>query len=625
MVGSTPSGGEIVLPGTFTGDASSTTHIHDVVIFGAANPLLSYETKYLITKFTVDGEVSVVNADVTFSVDPEPARLTREECDDRSFGHWDVLPVNVTLDATFDAEGSGIVTAVLFDLSDPPVVDLSYNTRYEVVTRVIMWSEWTLDLSFDSVALPSEATFTMTLESVHSDATTPHRKVIILETDQFGQLTPHRAQLYPFETETEKKKGQLEYDTLYKVVSITESSTLIHFEDIATRIQTPTEPARIVGIKSRQLNNVRTKMIVSFEGRALSSRSGKVSLTSGSTSLEWVSDVVVNQTHCTAEFAVGSEENSAHMKYGEEYTLKGSWTSSTDLIVGNSLKITLNNSFSFIATVVSESEAKSSELLIGWPETIPYNTVYTLTSVEATKEDDGKTIFVGTISDTTGYLPDDFTIFVDSGSTSDSTLFCGDKIRPCCSIEDGWKIVEGVGISSLSISVLCNTTQKEQVRMLLHHQVVIASGPSTKPELFVFPSSTSSELEGEGMIEVSGGRLYIHQVDVALSDSPSLIFIRMVGGHLTVEMCSLVGQSSSHQINVDSSTALCEWDTGILTLVDSTTTITSTQLTHLSQGAINMKGSTLTIRTSSFDSNTPLSSSFPSLRHNIRCSGRGRD
>ncbi|KAK2953933.1 hypothetical protein BLNAU_11193 [Blattamonas nauphoetae] len=717
MVGSTPSGGEIVLSGTLSGGSSSTTHIHDVVIFGPANPLLSYETKYLITKFTVDGEVSVVNADVTFSVDPEPARLTSLESvlqyspDEKNatialsgigmVGEYILTlsvnssaSVNVTLDATFDAEGNGIVTAVLFDLSDPPVVDLSYNTRYEVVgvkqesTPIFYENELVfttipvprrllsisksnyvvgmdfVDLSFDSIALPSEATFSLTLESVHSDATTPHRKVIALETDQFGQLTLNRAQLYPFETETEKKKGQLEYGTEYKVVSITESSTLIHFEDVATRIQTPTEPSRIVGVKSRQLNNVRTKMIVSFEGRALSSRSGKVSLTSGSTSLEWLSDVVVNDTHCTAEFAVGSEENSAHMKYGEEYTLKGSWTESTgfhvengitlvvpfppkithmkfvfsnnlhtgcfvtftgtDLIIGNSLKITLNNSFSFIATVVSESEAKSSELLIGWPETIPYNTVYTLTSVEATKEDDGETIFVGTISDTTGSLPDDFTIFVDSGSTSDSTLFCGDKIRPCCSIEDGWKIVEGVGISSLSISVLCNTTQKEQVRMLLQHQVVIASGPSTKPELFVFPSSTSSELEGEGMIDVSGGRLYIHQVDVALSDSPSLIFIRMVGGHLTVEMCSLVGQSFSPQINVDSITALCEWDTGILTLVDSTTTITSTQLTHLSQGAINMKGGELTVQGAIFSTNTPMeSSSFPSLRHNIRCSEGG--
>ncbi|KAK2943473.1 hypothetical protein BLNAU_21609 [Blattamonas nauphoetae] len=361
MVGSTLTGGEIVLPGTLSGGSSSTTHIHDVVIFGTANPLLSYETKYLITKFTVDGEVSVVDADVTFSVDPEPARLTSLESvlqyssDEKNatialsgigmVGEYTLTlsvnssaSVNVTLDVTFDAEGSGIVTAVLFDLSDPPVVDLSYSTRYEVVgvkqestpifyenglvfttmpvTRRLLSVSMSnyvvgmdfLDLSFDSIALPSEATFSLTLESVHSDATTPHRKVIILETDQFGQLTPHRAQLYPFETEAEKKKGQLKYGTEYKVVSITESSTLIHFEDVATRIQTPTEPARIVGIKSRQLNKERTKMIVSFEGRALSSRSGKVSLMSGSTSLEWLSDVVVNQTHCTAEFAVASDD-----------------------------------------------------------------------------------------------------------------------------------------------------------------------------------------------------------------------------------------------------------------------------------------------------------------------------
>ncbi|KAK2959017.1 hypothetical protein BLNAU_6033 [Blattamonas nauphoetae] len=494
MEGSMPVGGEIVLSGTLSGASSSNTHTLSVVIFGNANPLLSFGTKYLITMFKIDGAVSVVDVDVTFFVDPEPPR--------------------------------------------------------------------------------------------------------------------------------------------------------------------------IVGIETRQLTKDRTTMIILLKGKALLSRTGKVSLTKGSTKFESLSDVnVVDDTHCTSLFAVGMDETSEQLKYGEEYTLKGSWTESngfhvedgitvvvplppkitkmefifsntlhtgcfvtltgTDLIVGNSLNVTLNNSLSFIATVTSSTEAKSSELLIGWPTTLQHNTKYEITSIETLNEDDGETLFDSSVSDTTGSLAHPFVISVDSGSSSDSSLFCGDRTRPCSSIEDGWKSVEGLGISSFSISIIHNTTQKDQITLLSLHDVVIESGPSTKPELFVSPSS-SSELEGEGMVDVSGGRLWIHQVDVVLSDSPSLIFIRMVGGHLTIETCSFTGHSSSPQLNdLETSFDLCEWESGILNLLNSKTTIKQTDMSHLSQGAINMKGGNLTMHGSIFTNNAPPSSPFPSLRHNIRCSEEG--
>ncbi|KAK2945725.1 hypothetical protein BLNAU_19338 [Blattamonas nauphoetae] len=714
--GSMPVGDSIVLSGTLSGVSSSTSHTHSVLIYGTTKPLLSFGTKYLISMFEVDGSVSVVDSDVTFSVPAEPARLTTLDdnlqypSDEKSVtislsgigveGNYNLtLSVNssasnnVTLAATFHSDGSGTLTAVLFDLSDPPIVDLSYNTRYEVVdvtqdsnpvffesglvfttmhvpSRLLSISVGDsafgidfVELSFSSVALPSESTFSLTLESVPSDGTTPHQKVVILETDQSGELTVHKAQLYPFETKAEKKKGQLEYNTNYKVVSFTKGSTSIHFEDSSTRIQTPMEPARLVHLEKRQLNSDRTVMIMWLEGRALVTRTGRVNLTDESTSWESLSDVnIENNTLCKAEFAVGKDETSTELKFGEEYTLKGSWTelsgfhvedgitvvvplppkvtkmefvfsntlhtgcfvklTGTDLIVGDSLNVTLNSSHSFIATITSETEARSAELQIGWPTTLQHKQ-YTITSLEAMNEDDGKTLFDPFLGDTTGSRVVDFIVIVDSSSSSESTVFCGDHVRPCSSIEDGWKIVEGIGISSLSISILHNTTQKEQVRILSHHEVVFESGPMTKPELFVSPSS-SSELNGEGMVEVSRGRLWIHQVDVVVSDSPSLIFIRMVGGQLTMETCSLTGMSSSSVLNeLEASTDVCMWESGILMLVNSKTIIKQTDLSHLSQGAINMKGGNLTIRTSSFDSNNPQTSSFPSLRHNIHCSEGG--
>ncbi|KAK2950291.1 hypothetical protein BLNAU_14783 [Blattamonas nauphoetae] len=666
---------------------------------------------------TVDGAVSIVNANVNFTVPDEPARLTSLEAllqyssDEKNAtislsgigmkGDYNLtLSVNssasnnVTLDATFDAAGRGTVTAVLFDLSDPPVVDLSYNARYEVVdvtqesdsiffedelvfTTIavpprllsIKMSEYSVgmdfvELSFGSVALPSDATFTLTLESVHSDATTPHQKVIILETDESGQLSPHEAQLYPFETEAEKKKGQLEYDTKYKVLSLSKGSTPIHFEDIPTRIQTPMEPPRIEKCTARTLNSSRTELTVSLEGRKLWANLGFLSLSAESGCWTSIGEIETDdETHCSVRFLTAGEEDPTHIEFGKDYTLKTvsvdesnfivndgiivrvpfppkvtkmEFSSSnslstgcyvkltgTDLIVGYSLKITLNDSLFVIATIISETEARSSELPIGWPTTLKHNTEYTLTSMEAMNEGDGKTIFDSPIANTTGSPLDPFVIYVDSGSTSDSTLFCGDKVRPCSSIEDGWKIAEGIQIWSFSVSIVHNTTQKEQVKIQSHHDILIESGPSTKPELFVSPSSSSSsELEGEGMIEVVGGRLWLRDVDVVLTNSPSLIFIRMVGGHLTVETCSLTSTSS---VLSNSADVLCSWSGGAIVLEHATTTITSSTFSEMSHGAIKMKGGSLTIYTSSFDSNTPSdSSSFPSLRHNIHCSGEGQ-
>ncbi|KAK2943533.1 hypothetical protein BLNAU_21550 [Blattamonas nauphoetae] len=714
MVGSTPIGGEIVLSGKLSGSSSSTTHAHSEVIFGIPNSLLSFQTTYLITKIDVAGEITIVNAGVNFTVPAEPARLTsldtslQYSSDEKTatislsgigmegdytltFSVNSSSTDNVTLTATFDAAGRGVVSAVLFDLSDPSFVDLSYNTQYEVVgvtkASTPVWFENDMvfttipvprrllsirtrnyvvgmdfvELSFDSISLPSETTFTLTLDSVHSDSTTPHQKVINLETDGSGELKVHSVQLYPFETETEKRKGQLEYNTEYKVVSFATGSTPIHFEDITTRLQTPMEPARIEKCTSKTLNSDRTELELSLEGRKLRANLGFLNLTTDSGSWTSIGEIEADdETHCSVRFLTAESENTTHVEFGKEYTLKkvsadesnfvvnngitivipfppkvtnlefifshdlhtGCFVklTGTDLIVGNSLKYTLNDSLSFIVTISSETVARSLELPIGWPQTLQHNTTYTITSIEAMNEADGKIHFNSALSNATGSLPKKFVVYVDSGSSSDSSVFCGDQLRPCTSIEDGWKIVEGLRISTFSISILQNTTQTEQVRILSHHQVVIESGPSTKPELFVSPST---KLVGDGMVDVSGGRLWIHQVDIALSDSPSLIFIRMVGGHLTIETCSLVGPKGTPISNIDSSSDLCEWDTGVLKLKHATTIIKQTDLTHLSHGTINMKGGNLTIEGGIFHDNNPLSSSFPSLRHNIQCSEGG--
>ncbi|KAK2950361.1 hypothetical protein BLNAU_14696 [Blattamonas nauphoetae] len=455
--------------------------------------------------------------------------------------------------------------------------------------------------------------------------------------------------------EVYNKTNTLKYGTEYSVVGLTSSSVVAVVT--APSFSTPPEPIRITSagcslgeqqkstivlLKGVKLGGGLTFAVGvrKIEGSTLIGDEMEVNLllktltkTVYLDAYKWTRfgcglrfiEVLVDNTHGTAEFAVGEEQTSKQLKHGEEYTLKGSWTETkgflvedgitvvvpltpkvtqlkfsfsntlhtgclvtltgTDLIVGESLNVTLNDSLSFITTVPSETEARSTELQIGWPTTLQHDTKYTVTSIEAKNSDGGKTLFDSAVSDTTGSHVRPFVIYIDSGPSSDSSLFCGDFDRPCTSIEDGWKIVEGIEISSMSISILRNTTQKEQVKILSHHEVVIESGPSTSPELFVSPSSLS-ELKGDGMVDVSGGRLWLHEVDVVLSDSPSLVFIRMVGGHLTIKTCSLVGTKRGPTINIDSGTDLCEWDTGILKLEGATTNITSTQLSHLSQGEV---------------------------------------
>ncbi|KAK2959019.1 hypothetical protein BLNAU_6035 [Blattamonas nauphoetae] len=257
MEGSMPVGGEIVLSGTLSGASSSNTHTLSVVIFGNPNTLLSFGTTYMITKFEVDGEISVVDSDVTFSVDSEPPRIT---C-----------------------------------------------------------------------------------------------------------------------------------------------------------------------VISKQLTTDLSRMIVSLEGRVLLSRPGTVSLTDEVMTWESLSNVVlVDDTHCTAEFAVGEEETSDQLKFGETYTLMGSWTESSGFHVEDGITVVVPlppritsitppievNSSTFVLSVSGEylpsgrtftttltsghsfeivfssTSAGSSTIAIGGSEDVQYDTEYTIESI--IRKEDGK-------------------------------------------------------------------------------------------------------------------------------------------------------------------------------------------------------------------------------------------
>ncbi|KAK2961787.1 hypothetical protein BLNAU_3224 [Blattamonas nauphoetae] len=274
------------------------------------------------------------------------------------------------------------------------------------------------------------------------------------------------------------RKEQLEFGTEYKVVRFTLGSTPIHFEDIPTRIQTPMEPARIEKCTNRMLNAARTELVVSLEGRKLRANLGFLSLSAESGSWKSIGGIEADDdTHCSVRFLTGDAENTTHIKFGKEYTLKtisadesnfvvndgiivrvpfppkitrikcmfvdSRKTScivvltGTDLIVGNSLNVTLNDSLSVIASITSETEGRTNGISIGMNGMLKYGTTYEITSLEPTNVEDGVILFEHLLLFTTeeNRIVE---LFVSEGGI-DSTADCEVFAAPCSSIVVGWK------------------------------------------------------------------------------------------------------------------------------------------------------------------------------------------
>ncbi|KAK2948888.1 hypothetical protein BLNAU_16231 [Blattamonas nauphoetae] len=268
-------------------------------------------------------------------------------------------------------------------------------------------SEKSAIVKISGVSLVGEKTFTLSLARIISETELSEVEVEISGTLS-GDLssTSHTLTVLIFDN----RDSPLAYGCSYRVTDF-KVPGMPSKVDEKVNFSVPDEPPRIASLSKRMLNKERTKMAIVMIGRALKSGLGKVGLLSEVGIIDSLNEVVVmNETHSTAEFAVGQEETSNRLKFGAEYTLLRSAScyvklSGTDLVIGNALNVTLNNSLSFIATVTSEAEAKSVELQIGLPTTLQYNTKYTITSIEAMNEEDGVTFFDSAISHTTGSPP----------------------------------------------------------------------------------------------------------------------------------------------------------------------------------------------------------------------------
>ncbi|KAK2961102.1 hypothetical protein BLNAU_3870 [Blattamonas nauphoetae] len=213
--------------------------------------------------------------------------------------------------------------------------------------------------------------------------------------------------------------------------------------------------------------------------------------------------------------------------------------------------------------------------------------------------------------------PASITLFVDHSSPSDD-LMCGDQANPCASIWKAWSIADDLRHDIVTIRVLKETKETEPFVIQSDVSVLIENGKNVNGIIRIPVSATHPD--GSGLITVNEGTLELKKVEVAVETaSESFVFLCGVNSTIVLENCVIDGVN----IPVPNSDTLsiCEWTSGVIQLDNCSTTIDWSKFHELPQGALNMKGGTITIDSSVFRDNTPNHEMFPSARRNIVCSG----
>ncbi|KAK2940300.1 hypothetical protein BLNAU_20199 [Blattamonas nauphoetae] len=160
-----------------------------------------------------------------------------------------------------------------------------------------------------------------------------------------------------------------------------------------------------------------------------------------------------------------------------------------------------------------------------------------------------------------------------------------------CSVESPVLLVRQL---TLRGSLQKNSTMQSNSLFIPSNRFLVPSKYQLAGPTLRIPSVASMG-ERKGMIEVKEATLQISDILVLIeSVSDSFVFVFGDSSSVHLSSCSIVGsaQTSNWQEGPED---MCSWASGSVRLVDCTTTIDTAKLTHLSQGAINMKGGHLSI------------------------------
>ncbi|KAK2940482.1 hypothetical protein BLNAU_24601 [Blattamonas nauphoetae] len=307
----------------------------------------------------------------------------------------------------------------------------------------------------------------------------------------------------------------------------------------------------------------------------------------------------------------------------------------TDLDLEGEFNVTLEPPLSIIVSFSSSTRGESNELQIGWADTLQYGQNYTIKSITRSFSDSPVCLVDSDVNFTTGPKPASILFFVDSSGSS--SLLCGDVTRPCSSMDVGLSIVSGLGFARADVRIVEKATQNT-VHLMSSGSVLSMSASSPISSTLVIGLSASVGSQS-GLFVVSSGRLEFHDISISvLPTDASFVLVSADRSSLVLKNTSFFSHSSKSPSNngrpirfhsshnsesSQESQFVCSWSTGLFQLSNCMTTITSTQLHDLGQGAINMKNGTVDIETSTFHNNGHRHSSFPSARQNIHCSDGG--
>ncbi|KAK2948216.1 hypothetical protein BLNAU_16835 [Blattamonas nauphoetae] len=596
-----------VLQGTFSGEENEQQHTLLIKIFGESKPALRYGTQWKVTSFSSSLARLVVDDSFRIEVPNEPARIVGASASLSADGN----STEVTLIGRWMEAGEYEIT--LNDSPVPPFLVWFVGTvteeRESTAKSFVVYGGLTeIELEFGQ---------NYSISSV-SRQTSPVEPIWINTASSWFVVPSEPMRIENGSANLTPKRTEASVILSGRFLAQGEFTLVVHNSDKTSTV-TMTDPVFEAGKLKfvHQVSLSDAAMLLSGQTYSISSltmkdpedNSDKPILVNDDVSILIPGIPIVT----SASFSYGNE-----MKTSGVVTLEGS-----NLLLDGFYVVTVEPATCFVVSFDNSTTGSSSELEMGTGKTLSFSQQYELLSIR--KEDDEEDVIACSgVAFTTKERPRKATLIVDWRGTDESGL-CGSETRPCKTFDAAWLIVPAVGIVEPTIALDHGGRMRQGVSIDSSMSVLLKNGGNVPPTLEVWEEADS---DGEkGAIVVDGGELEILDVDVSiLSHSPSFVFLFASSSTIILKDGSIVGQSSTDPNTpspANSEDDICSWTSGIVQLSKCTTNITATVLSHLSQGAINMEGGSLSVYASSFSDNSPQIDSFPSIHRNIHCSENG--
>ncbi|KAK2940720.1 hypothetical protein BLNAU_24368 [Blattamonas nauphoetae] len=475
---------EIRIPVTFS---DSQTGTGEAVVFGSTE--LKYGTNYSVISVKNSVVIAALEGTISFLTPATPPRITSSQC---------VLGDTMKTKAKITIVGEGFPSGMAFSIG---LIERSSNND-------VSGTDLRLSSTFGGL--------------IGSEVQTSHE----LWEEVYGS------------------EGKVKYGAEYRITDLSISGYRCGV-NAAVTLKVDPAPARVTDISS-SLTGDREFVVFVLTCEELDESdkfSAEISLSSSP-------EQVFESSACTfvsassLEFRVAVDvEGTSGVKYGTTYSLKRVFSSTmnvilheTDLIVPNTPKITkaefdfsnslcstcvikligeglpttgvfiveLNGGLSFDISFSSSTDGQTSEMLLGYSNTLNFSETYPIISVKDVLTSEA-IVVVSPVEIKTKARPTELIVFADSLST-DSSGFCGTKERACSSIDSAWKLAQHLGCSEVTIRLKKKASQTKA--MGSQHEggilkIDTSSFHDNIPTISSFPSARRNiHCSENGLIEI---------------------------------------------------------------------------------------------------------------------------